>query len=150
MIDDTDRAILRRLQEDASQSLESIADALSLSVNTCWRRIKKLEQEGVISRRVAILDGAAFGLSQTVFVAIRTNDHSPGWLERFTAKVKAIPEVVEFYRMAGETDYLLKIIVGSVAEYDRVYRRLISEIEIADVSASFAMECLKQDTRLPI
>lgn len=149
-LDDTDRAILKILQVDATESLESIAERLSVSVNTCWRRVRRLEADGIIKARVAICDPEQLGLGQTVFVAIKTRDHSAAWLKRFAATVTAIPEVVEFYRMAGEVDYLLKIAVNSVADYDRVYKLLIAKVEIADVSATFAMECLKNTTELPI
>lgn len=150
IIDETDRQILRVLQRDAATSLESLAEQLHVSVNTCWRRVRRLEENGILTARVAICDPAALGLGQTVFVAIRTRDHSAAWLEKFARTVAAIPEVVEFYRMAGDVDYLLKITVGSVAEYDRVYKSLIKKIEIADVSATFAMECLKNTTELPV
>lgn len=149
-IDETDRQILRQLQRDATTSLESLAEQLSVSVNTCWRRVRRLEEQGVLTARVAICDPDSLGLGQTVFVAIRTNDHSAKWLETFAQTVSRIPEVVEFYRMAGDVDYLLKIVVGSVSDYDRVYKSLIKQIEIADVSATFAMECLKNSTELPV
>jgi Lrp/AsnC family transcriptional regulator len=149
-IDDTDRLILRTLQADASTSLESLAAAASISVNTCWRRVKRLEEAGVLMRRVALVDPESVGLGQTVFVAIRTREHSADWVERFAKAVRSLPEVVEFYRMAGDVDYLLKIQVGSVKEYDRVYRALISRIDLADVSATFAMECIKNTTELPL
>lgn len=149
-IDETDRQILRHLQRDATISLETLADLLSVSVNTCWRRVRRLEEQGVLVARVAICDPEPLGLGQTVFVAIRTRDHSAKWLELFTKTVRQIPEVVEFYRMAGDVDYLLKIVVGSVGEYDRVYRSLITQIEIEDVSATFAMECLKNTTEIPL
>lgn len=148
--DETDRILLRALQADATTSLESLAEQASLSVNTCWRRVKRLEAAGILTRRVALVDPDKAGLGQTVFVAIRTRDHSAAWLERFAVAVRAIPEVMEFYRMAGDVDYLLKIQVGSVADYDRVYRALISRIDLADVSATFAMECLKNTTELPL
>lgn len=148
--DETDRILLRALQADAGTSLEALAEQASLSVNTCWRRVKRLEAAGILTRRVALVDPDKVGLGQTVFVAIRTRDHSAAWLERFAGTVRAIPEVVEFYRMAGDVDYLLKIQAGSVADYDRVYRTLISRIDLADVSATFAMECLKNTTELPL
>lgn len=150
VIDETDRQILRHLQRDATTSLEALSDQLSVSVNTCWRRVRRLEENGVLKARVAICDPESLGLSQTVFVAIKTRDHSANWLELFAETVTQIPEVVEFYRMAGDVDYLLKIIVGSVADYDRVYKSLIKQIEIEDVSATFAMECLKNTTEIPI
>jgi Lrp/AsnC family transcriptional regulator len=149
-IDDTDRLILRALQADASTSLESLAAAASISVNTCWRRVKRLEEAGVLVRRVALVDPESVGLGQTVFVAIRTREHSADWVERFAKAVRSLPEVVEFYRMAGDVDYLLKVQVGSVKDYDRVYRALISRIDLADVSATFAMECIKNTTELPL
>lgn len=150
MIDETDRAILRILQKDATTSLEGLSEALSLSVNTCWRRVRKLEESAVLKSRIAVCDPDKLGLGQTVFVSIRTGTHSSAWLDKFARTVTAIPEVVEFYRMAGDVDYLLKVVVGSVADYDRVYKTLISKVEIADVSATFAMECLKNTTELPL
>ncbi|PKP81157.1 MAG: transcriptional regulator [Alphaproteobacteria bacterium HGW-Alphaproteobacteria-18] len=149
-IDETDRAILRALQADGGASLELIAELASISVNTCWRRVKRLEESGVLAKRVALIDPDKVGLSQTVFVAIRTRDHSAAWLQRFASAVRSIPEVIEFYRMAGDVDYLLKVQVSSVADYDRVYKALIARVDIADVSATFAMECLKNTTELPI
>ncbi len=150
IIDETDRQILRHLQRDATTSLESLAELLSVSVNTCWRRVRRLEENGILKSRVAICDPDQLDLGQTVFVAIRTRDHSAKWLESFATTVTKIPEVVEFYRMAGDVDYLLKIVVGSVSDYDRVYKSLIKQMEIADVSATFAMECLKNTTELPL
>lgn len=149
-IDDTDRLLLRALQADASESLESLAAKASVSVNTCWRRVKRLEETGIVQKRVALVDPERVGLGQTVFVAIRTREHSADWVERFARAVRSIPEVVEFYRMAGDVDYLLKIQAGSVKDYDRVYRNLISRIDLADVSATFAMECIKNTTELPV
>ncbi|MEM9570622.1 MAG: Lrp/AsnC family transcriptional regulator [Pseudomonadota bacterium] len=148
--DDTDRQILKILQSDSTIPLEAIATKLSVSVNTCWRRVKRLEEAGIIRARVAICDPDKVGIGQTVFVAVRTNDHSSAWLTKFAKTVTGIPEVIEFYRMAGEVDYMLKIAVSSVADYDRVYKSLISRIEVADVSATFAMECLKNTTELPV
>lgn len=149
-IDETDRRILRLLQSDAELSLESIAEKVSVSVNTCWRRIKRLEEAGILARRVALIDPEKVGLAQTVFVAIRTREHSAAWLDRFATAIRSIPEVIEFYRMAGDVDYLVKVQVGSVADYDRVYKSLISRVDLADVSATFAMECLKNTTELPL
>ena len=149
-IDETDRRLLRALQADATQSLDALAAEIGVSTNTCWRRVKALEARGLLLKRVALVDPEAAGLGLTVFVSVRTSDHSKAWLERFARIVKAIPEVVEFYRMAGEVDYLLKVVCRSVADYDRVYKRLIEEVEIADVSAAFAMECIKNTTELPL
>ena len=148
--DETDRRLLRALQTDASTSLEVLSHQLSLSVNTCWRRIKRLEEAGVIERRVALINPQAVGLDLTVFVAIRASEHSQDWLDGFSRVVTAMPEVTEFYRMAGDVDYLLKIVVGSVADYDRVYKQLIARVKLTDVSATFAMEQLKNTSALPI
>ncbi|MEE9329819.1 MAG: Lrp/AsnC family transcriptional regulator [Parvularculaceae bacterium] len=149
-IDKIDREILKIIQADATRPLEDIAARVSVSTNTCWRRVRKLELAGVIQRRVAILDPHALGLVLTVFVSVSTADHSDGWLKRFAAAVDGISQITEFYRLAGETDYLLKIMARSVADYDEVYKRLIAKIDLADVSASFAMETIKHDTALPI
>ena len=149
-IDETDRLLLRALQSDPGLSLESLAERASVSLNTCWRRVKRLEESGILTRGVALIDPEKAGLGQTVFVAIRTREHSAAWLERFASAVRSVPEVVEFYRMAGDVDYLLKVQAGSVADYDRVYKTLISKVDLADVSATFAMECLKNTTELPI
>ncbi len=148
--DENDRAILKALQLDASVSLEALADTLHLSTNACWRRVKKLEASGVIERRVALVSPEAVGLNVTVFVSIKTDDHSAAWLKKFSKATADIAEVVEFYRMAGDIDYLLKILVRDVADYDRVYKKLIAAATLSDVSASFAMERLKCETAIPI
>ncbi len=150
MIDENDRQILRHLQRDATVSMETLAAELSLSGNAVWRRVKRLQTGGFITRRVALLDAAKVDLDLTVFVAVRTNDHSDAWLDSFARATRAIPEVMEFYRLAGDTDYLVKLAVRDVADYDRVYRLLISAVPISDVSASFAMETLKYETALPV
>ncbi len=145
-----DIEILKKLQRDASRSLESIADEIGVSLNTCWRRVQKLEEIGIIQRRVALVDSDKVDLPLTVFVSIRTDDHSKEWADAFSKAVNNMPEIVEFYRLAGDVDYILKIIVGNVADYDRVYQRLISKIRLSDVSASFAMEKMKFTTELPL
>lgn len=149
-IDDIDRKLLDLLQNDASVSLEEISKKTAMSVNTAWRRIKRLEEVGVITKRVALIDPQAVGLGMTVFVAIKTADHSDQWLIDFAKAVAGIPEVVEFYRMSGETDYLLKLLVESIADYDRVYKKLIRSAKINDVSSSFAMETIKYTTCVPL
>lgn len=123
--DSIDRAILAELQRDASRPIQEIARAVGLSQNPCWRRIKRLEASGVIERRVAILDPEKLGVGTTVFVSVRTSQHNDAWLRRFASGVMKIPEVVELYRMSGEIDYLLKVLVADIAEYDRIYKRLI-------------------------
>jgi Lrp/AsnC family transcriptional regulator len=149
-IDDVDRKLLDILQTDASCSLDEISQKTAMSVNTAWRRIKRLEDIGVITKRVALIDPQSVGLGMTVFVAIKTADHSDKWLEDFAKAVATIPEVVEFYRMSGETDYLLKLLVESIADYDRVYKKLIRSAKISDVSSSFAMETIKYTTSVPL
>lgn len=149
-IDELDRAILKLLQEDASRPVQEIADAVGLSQNPCWRRIKRLEREGVIQRRVAIIDPGAVGMGVSVFVSLKASEHSAEWLDRFSSGAAEIPEVVEIYRMSGDVDYLLKVLVGSIDDYDRVYQKLIAVAEITDVSSSFAMERIKFSTAVPI
>lgn len=145
-----DSVILKILQSNATRSLESIAEEVGISLNTCWRRVKALEEAGVLGRRVALLDNEKVGLPLTVFVSVRTDDHSKAWADRFNTAVQDMPEIVEFYRLAGDVDYILKMLVGSVADYDKVYQRLISRVKISDVSASFAMEKIKFTTELPL
>lgn len=142
--------ILEILQHDASRSLDSIADEVGVSLNTCWRRVRKLEEVGILERRVALIDNEKVGLPLTVFVSVRTDDHSKTWSDSFTQAVESTPEIVEFYRLAGDVDYILKMMVASVSDYDRVYQALISQVRLSDVSASFAMEKLKFTTELPI
>ncbi len=149
-LDSMDVHILRLLQNDASRSLSEIADSVHLSPNACWRRIRRLEETGVIRKRVALLDPEKLGVGVTVFVSVRAAEHTEKWLESFTAGVRRIPEVVEFYRMAGEVDYLLKLQVADIAAYDRVYKSLIRLAKLMDVSAAFAMEEMKRTTELPL
>ena len=149
-IDQNDRNILKALQQDASLSLENLAARLSLSTNACWRRIKRMEADGIIERRVAIVQPESVGLGMTAFVAVKTNDHSDKWLEKFAAAASSIDELVEFYRMAGEVDYMLKFLVRDMADYDRVYKKLIKAVSLSDVSASFAMERIKYTTAVPV
>ena len=145
-----DVKILEILQSDATRSLESISEEIGVSLNTCWRRVRKLEADGVLERRVALVDNVKVGLPLTVFVSVRTDDHSKAWSDKFTKAVETIPEIVEFYRLAGDVDYILKMMVGSVSDYDRVYQGLISKVSVSNVSASFAMEKLKFTTELPV
>jgi Lrp/AsnC family transcriptional regulator len=149
-ITQTDRKILEILQIDATRSLESIADEIGVSLNTCWRRVRALEENGILESRVALIDNEKVGLPLTVFVNIRTDNHSKDWADAFDQAVRDMPEIVEFYRLAGDVDYILKMMVANVAHYDEVYQRLIARVKISDVSASFAMEKMKFTTRLPL
>ncbi len=150
MIDRIDRRILDILQHDATLPVAEIARKVGLSTTPCWRRIQKLEEEGVIEKRVALLDQKKVNAKVTVFVSVTTNRHEGDWLERFAAAVDEFPEVVEFYRMSGQIDYLLRVVVPDIEAYDRFYKRLISKIELSDVSSSFAMEQIKFTTALPL
>jgi Lrp/AsnC family transcriptional regulator len=149
-LDAFDRRILALLQRDASLPIAAIAEQVGLSSSPCWRRIQRLEAGGYITRRVALLDPVRMKVGVTVFVSIRTNQHNADWLEAFARAVTDIPEVVEVYRMSGDVDYLLRIVVPDIAAYDRVYKRLIAAADLYDVSSSFAMEVLKSTTELPV
>jgi Lrp/AsnC family transcriptional regulator len=150
MIDDIDLRILDALQKDANQSVSDIAKHAGVSTTPCWRRIQRLEAEGVISKRVALLDRAQLNAAVTVFIAVRTSKHTVEWLEKFRKVVKDIPEIVDFYRMSGEIDYLLKAYVPDIASYDALYKKLIAKIELSDVTSMFAMEELKATTAIPL
>ncbi len=150
MIDELDRRILDILQRDCTTPIAEIGKAVGLSTTPCWRRIQKLEEEGVITRRVALLDPQKVGAGVTVFVSISTSHHTQEWLDRFHETIQEFPEVVEFYRMSGQVDYLLRVVVPDIEHYDAFYKRLISRIELSDVSSSFAMEQIKFTTVLPL
>lgn len=150
LVDAIDCKILNLLQKDAGVSTSEIAREVGLSTTPCWRRIQRLEKEGVIQRRVTILDREKVNVGVDVFVAIKAGSHSDAWLEKFAAAVRTLPEVMEFYRMSGEIDYLMRVVVPDIAAYDKFYKRLIRKVEMADVSSSFAMERLKYTTSLPL
>jgi len=149
-MDRLDRKILRLLQEDSTLAVADLAKKVGLSTTPCWRRIQKMEEEGIIRGRVALLDPVKINTKVTVFVSIRTNSHSVEWLRRFSEVVGEFPEVVEFYRMSGDVDYLLRVVVPDIAAYDAFYKRMIAKIEIRDVSSAFAMEQIKYTTQLPL
>lgn len=149
-MDKKDSNILSILQEDATLSVNEIADRVSLSPTACWKRIQRLTQDGIIRKQVCLLDSRKLGAGVTVFVAVKTNRHDLQWLQQFAAGVRDMPEVVEFYRMSGETDYLLKVVVPDIQGFDVVYKKLIQIVELFDVSSSFAMEELKYTTALPL
>ncbi len=149
-LDPIDRKILAQLQRDADVSLDALGESVGLSRNACWRRVKQLESSGVIKKRVALLDPDKLDLSLSVFIQIRTQHHDAGWLEKFARAIEVTPEIVGAYRMSGDLDYLLHARVADMAEYDRLYKRLTSRIELSDVSASFVMEEVKATTALPL
>lgn len=148
-MDAIDEKILRCLQDDCTLPVAEIAERAGLSTSPCWRRIQKLSDDGVIRRRVALLDAEKINVGVNVFVSIRTNQHNMAWAEKFCREVAKIPEVVEFYRMSGQVDYLLRVVVPNIAAYDAVYKRLIKVADLYDVSSSFAMETIKYTTALP-
>ena len=149
-IDQIDRKILRELQRDAGLGVEALGERVGLSRNACWRRVRLLEEAGVIRARVALVDADALGVGLTVFIAVRTDRHEPGWLEQFTRAMEGMPEIQGVWRTSGDLDYLLKARVADVRAYDRLYQRLIRKVELADISASFVMEEIKETTELPV
>jgi Lrp/AsnC family transcriptional regulator len=149
-MDSFDRAILGILQQDSSLPLNEIANRVGLSPTPCWNRIRKMEELGIITGRVALLDAAQLGLGVTVFVSIETSDHSETWLSRFAAAITAMPEVVDIYRMSGDVDYMLRVVVPGIDAYDGFYRRLIKAVPLKNVSSRFAMEKVKATTALPL
>lgn len=149
-MDTTDKRILDLLQMDASLTVKQVAEQISLSVTPCWKRIQKLEEQGYIRARVALLDPKKINANVTVFVAIKTDQHTVQWIERFNKEVNELPEVMEIYRMSGEVDYLLRVVVSSIEAYDRFYKKLIDRIELSNVTSNFAMEQIKYTTALPI
>ena len=149
-MDAIDRKILAVVQEDASLSVAEVGQRVGLSSTPCWKRLQRLEADGVILRRVALVDPDKIGLGITVFVSVETNDHSQEWLKKFAEVVGAMPEVMEFYRMAGDVDYMLRVVVPDMAGYDAFYKKLIGTVPLKNVTSRFAMERIKQTTALPI
>jgi Lrp/AsnC family transcriptional regulator len=149
-LDEMDLKILRILQDDCTRPVADIGKDVGLSTTPCWRRIQKLEEAGVIRRRVALLDPKHVNVGVTVFVSIKTDHHSLAWLKTFHEAVVDFPEVIEFYRMSGEVDYLIRVVVPDIGAYDQFYKRLISKVDISKVSSAFAMEQIKYTTALPL
>jgi Lrp/AsnC family transcriptional regulator len=149
-MDAIDRKILAVMQEDASLSVAEIGSRVGLSSTPCWKRIQRLENDGVIQKRVALIDPVKIGLGITVFVSVETGDHSQEWLGRFAETVGGMPEVMEFYRMAGDVDYMLRVVVPDIAGYDTFYKKLIGTVSLKNVTSRFAMEKIKSTTSLPI
>ena len=149
-MNELDKKILSVLQESSDLSVAEIGERVGLSTTPCWRRIQSMTEKGLIRKKVALLDSEQLNVGVTVFVGVKTTSHNADWLSRFAAAVSDIPEVVEFYRMSGDVDYLLKIVVPDIGGYDAVYKRLISRVDLSDVSSSFAMEQIKYTTALPL
>ncbi len=149
-MDQIDKKILHLLQADSNLQISEIADRVGISTSPCWRRIRKLEEAGVIQARVALLDKEKLNLGLTAVISIKTQKHDLAWLEEFASVVNAMPEAIDFYRMTGETDYVIRMVVPDMKAYDQVYKRLISAIDVFDVSASFVMEEIKSTTALPL
>lgn len=149
-MDTIDRNILKIMQRDHTVPVTDIADQVGASRTACWRRIKSMEETGVIKQHVTLVDRNKAGLPVTVFVAIKTSSHEVNWLDKFAAAVSNFPEIMEFYRMSGDIDYLLKVVVPDIPAYDAFYKRLIQKIDLADVSSNFAMEEIKFTTTLPL
>ncbi|WP_338883224.1 MULTISPECIES: Lrp/AsnC family transcriptional regulator [Xenorhabdus] len=151
MLDKIDRKLLELLQQDCSLSLNALAEAVNLTSTPCWKRLKRLEDEGYIVGRVALLNGEKLGLGLTVIVMIKTQQHSSEWYEQFVSFIKEMPEVLTFYRMAGEYDYLMHIEVVDMKSYDHFYKRMVNGVSgLIDVTSNFAMEKIKYTTALPI
>ena len=149
-IDAIDRRILAELQRDGTLSVDQLSERVGLSRNACWRRVKSLEGDGVITGRVALVDAERLGLGLSVFIMVRTSTHDPEWLAKFRAAVTSFPEISAVYRMSGDLDYVLRARVADVKAYDRLYQRLIAKVPLSDVSASFVMEEIKETTIVPV
>lgn len=150
VLDEFDRKLLTLLQQDATLSIAELAERIGLTTTPCWKRLKRLEEEGYVEKRVALLNRAKVGLPVTVFVSIRTSQHDEAWLADFAKATAAMPEIVELYRMSGEVDYLMKVVVPDIEGYDRFYKRLIRATKLSDVSSTFAMEQIKYSTEVPL
>ncbi len=149
-MDSIDKAIIAVLQRDSSTPVSEIAESVGLSQTPCWRRIKKLEEEGVVAKRVALINRASLDLGLTAFITVKTAQHTDVWLKSFASTIARIPQIVEVHRMSGDVDYLLKVVAPDMAEFDRIYKKLISSTEFVDVTSTFSMEILKQTTELPL
>ncbi len=149
-MDRNDRKILKILQQDAGLSMNELAERASLSKSAVWRRVRELEDRGIIRGRVALLDAEALGYGLTIFALVRTSQHSDAWFARFEEAVDSIPEILEFHRMSGDVDYLLRVVARDIRHYDDIYKRLIREVDFADISSTFVMETLKSGVALPI
>lgn len=149
-LDEPNRKILHYLQRDSSMSIKDLSERVNLSPTPCWKRVRSLTESGVIRANVALLDQHMIGAAVTVFIAIKTDQHNMAWTEKFAFEMSDIPEIMEVYRMSGEVDYLLRAVVPSIAEFDHLYKKIISRIDLTDVTSTFAMEQMKYTTALPV
>lgn len=149
-LNDKDRAILQELQRDASRSMDRLASSVGMSKTAVWNRVQKLHSEGVIQKQVAILDPQKIGLTETFFIAIKTNQHNDKWLVKFNAVIKQFPEITEAHRLSGEVDYLLKVQVSSTKNFDELYKKIVAKVDLYSVTSSLSMEVLKHNTELPL
>ena len=149
-LDELDRKILYYLQRDASMTIKEIAQKVHLSPTPCWKRIQRMEEEGIIRARVALLDPAKVDAAVTVFIAIKTDQHNSAWSEKFAFEMSSIPEIMEIYRMSGEVDYILRVVVPDIAAFDNLYKKIIDRIALSNVTSSFAIEQMKYTTALPV
>ncbi|MCP4956029.1 Lrp/AsnC family transcriptional regulator [Photobacterium aquimaris] len=151
VLDSVDRTLLRLLQDDATMPLAELAEAVNLTTTPCWKRLKRLEEDGILRQRVALLDPVKLGIAFTAFVQIKTSNHSKDWFNHFVSTVTEFPEVMEFYRMAGEYDYMMKVQVADMQAFDNLYKKLVASIsDLTNVTSTFAMEPLKYTTALPV
>lgn len=150
LIDEVDLKILELLQEDCTLAVTEIASRVGLSPTPCWRRIQRLEEAKFIRQRVALLDSVQLNVDVTAFIAVRTNQHNAAWLEKFENAVSDMTEVVDFFRLSGDIDYLLRVALPNIKAYDAFYKRLIAKVDLSDVSCMFAMETIKSTTKLPL
>ncbi|WP_198411825.1 Lrp/AsnC family transcriptional regulator [Microvirga flavescens] len=149
-MDDFDRRILAALQADATLTVGELAERVGISSGPCWRRIQKLEKAGIIKKRVAILDRDLLNVGVTVFIAVKTSQHNAAWLEKFQKALKDIPEILDFYRMSGDVDYLIRAVVPDIKAYDDLYKELISRVDFTDITSMFAMQEIKSTTEIPL
>lgn len=151
VLDSVDRTLLRLLQDDATMPLSELAEAVNLTTTPCWKRLKRLEEDGILRQRVALLDPVKLGIAFTAFVQVKTSNHSQDWFNHFVSTVTEFPEVMEFYRMAGEYDYMMKVQVADMLAFDNLYKKLVASVsDLTNVTSTFAMEPLKYTTALPI
>lgn len=149
-LDQIDLLLLEELQRDAGQSQRTLSERVGLSQNACWRRLKALEASGILGKRTVLLDRTKLGMGLVVFVMVKTRHHSASWLQQFRRHVSTIPEVIDFFRIGGEYDYLLKIVTQDMHGYDNVYKRLIDAVELETVTSYFAMEAIEEQRPIPL